>query len=269
MKNLHQITLKSLAGIIVIALLVSCKINNNKGKSAENDKASEKSVMIFAAASLTDVLSEIITLFENEYGISVQTNLASSGTLARQIEQGGNPDIYISASKKWADYIDSLGLFIRDYKTEIAKNELVLISPFNRETTISEIDSSLDFTSLLGSERLSIGDPAHVPAGNYAKQSLEYFGWYERVSNKILPAKDVRSALMVVEMDEVPLGIVYGTDALKSEKVKIIATFPEQSHKPIVYIAGVCNENTPAKDFYSFLISKDLMPVWNKYGFNN
>ena len=230
-------------------------------------EVNEKPILVFAAASLTDVLSEIVDSFQVKYKVEVKTNMASSGTLARQIEQGGGADVYISASKKWAAYVDSLGFIKKDFTSNIAKNELVLIAPLKSERDLAVIDSSLNFVSLLGDGRLSMGDPSHVPAGKYAKQSLEYFGWYSQLQNKILPAKDVRSALKMVEMEESPVGIVYHTDAQKSKKVKVLKAFPERSHKPIEYIAGVCIERQASKDFFSYLNSNETNGIWKKYGF--
>jgi molybdate transport system substrate-binding protein len=246
--------------VLFVVFATSC---GTKGKKA----ADTKQITVFSAASLTDVLGEIIDSFEVKYPIKVQTNLASSGTLARQIEQGEKPDVYISASKKWADYVESLGVVVAPYKTSIAKNELVLIAPKDSEQEPIAIDSATNFIDLLKDNRLSIGDPAHVPAGKYAKQSLEYYEWFAKLDGKLLPAKDVRSALMVVEMGEAPVGIVYLTDAMKSEKVKVIGTFNEASHKPIVYFSSIVTENDESKDFYNFLTSEEMKPVWSKYGF--
>ncbi len=250
----------AVACIAASTLLTSC------GGSATK-KESKKEIMVFSAASLTDVLAELADSFEVKYNVKVKTNMASSGTLARQIEQGGKPDVYISASKKWANYVDSLGFFIPGYKTQMAKNELVLIAPKESSLNVESIDSNLDFIGLLGDGRLSMGDPSHVPAGKYAKQALTYFKWYNNLSDKMLPAKDVRSALMVVEMNEAPVGIVYRTDAEKSKKVKILNTFPEESHKPIVYVGGVCSKVPMATDFYKYLNSPETKTIWAKYGF--
>ncbi len=262
MKYTLLTVIKSLFIFLVLVGFVSCQ--NTSKKSKEEDKTS---IMVFSAASLTDVLAELVDSFEVKYKVEVQTNMASSGTLARQIEQGGTPDIYISASKKWANYVDSLGFIKPGFKSQIVKNELVLIAPNESELAVSSINKDLDFIGLIGEERLSIGDPSHVPAGRYAKQALDYFGWYSQLQGKTLPAKDVRSALMVVEMGESPLGIVYKTDALKSSKVKIINIFPEESHKPIVYVSGVCSEKPEAKDFFKYLNSKETIAIWAKYGF--
>lgn len=262
-------TVSIIVSIAVLGFLFSCGTPDRKTGKADigNTEETEQSIMVFAATSLTDVLSEIIDSFEVKYNVVVKTNIASSGTLARQIEQGANSDVYISASKKWADYVDSLGYILKGYKTEIAQNELVLITPKNSYLKLQPIDSSMDFAALLGKGRLSIGDPSHVPAGKYARQSLEYFGWYKQLENKILPAKEVRSALMIVELEEAPAGIVYRTDALKSDKVRILGLFPERSHNPIVYVAGVCKDNKPAKEFFTYLNSGEIKSIWIKYGF--
>ncbi len=256
---------KGLAALFTaLILLYSC----GTGKKTETgDEAAVQSIMVFSAASLTDVLSELVDTFQVKYNVEVKTNMASSGTLARQIAQGGSPDVYISASKKWANYVDSLGAIVAGTKTEIAQNQLVLIAPASSDLQVESIDSSLNFLDLLGSDLLSMGDPSHVPAGKYAKQSLEYFGWYSQLDKKTNPAKDVRSALMVVEMSEAPVGIVYRTDAMKSGKVKILNTFPERSHKPIVYVAGVCKNNQSANDFLSYINSDEASAIWAKYGF--
>ncbi len=255
--------LLSYATLVAIIAVASCKY---AGTSKKEQK--DQSIMVFSAASLTDVLSELADSFEVKYHVKVKTNMASSGTLARQIEQGGKPDVYISASKKWADYVDSLGYIQKGFKATIAKNQLVLIAPQSSTTEITSIDSTFDFISLLKDDRLSIGDPSHVPAGKYAKQSLEYYGWYKQLEGKTLPAKDVRSALMVVEMEEAPVGIVYKTDALKSAKVKILNSFPEKSHKPIMYVSGVINDKQIAKEFFAYIQSDETKVIWKKYGFN-
>lgn len=261
--------LEILLSIVVMAsLLLSCGTRAKNETEFTNENAqTPHTIMIYAAASLTDVLAEVVDSFQANHKVEVKTNMASSGTLARQIEQGGEPDIFISASKRWSDYVDSLNYFLTSTVTEIAKNELVLIAPRNSTLEVLSIDSSLNFLALLGAERLSMGDPSHVPAGKYAKQSLEYYGWQAKLERKILPAKDVRSALMVVELGEAPLGIVYRTDAQKSGKVKILSTFPEASHKPIVYVGGLCKDNEWATLFFEYLHSAATIGIWEKYGF--
>jgi len=262
MNTMNKLT-RGLAFIAVAVLLFSC------GNKKTTETTSEPvTISVYAAASLSDVLTEIIDSFQVNNNVKVVTNLASSGTLARQIEQGEVPDLFLSASKKWGDYVDSLGHKIKEYKKPFAKNDLVLIAPADSKLGELTIDSSLNMLEMLGDWRLSVGDPEHVPAGKYAQQALTYYGWYTDLQPKLLPAKDVRSALMVVEMGESPLGIVYRSDALKSEKVKILGAFPKQSHKPITYVAVVCKDNQATIDFYDFINCEAMLPIWSKYGFN-
>ena len=252
-----------LSVIIATIVMTSC---SGGAKKANSEAPAE--ITVFAAASLTNVLSELIDSFEVAYNAKVITNMASSGTLARQIEQGGTPEVFISASKKWADYIDSLGFVQQPFKDKIAQNDLVFVAPKESELESFPVDSTLEITAMLKDGRLSIGDPSHVPAGKYAKQALTYYGWYDQLADRYLPAKDVRSALMVVEMGEAPLGIVYRTDAEESSKVKIVGTFPDRSHKPIVYVACLLKENETAKAFYKYIQSESTAAIWAKYGFN-
>ena len=251
--------------ILVIGLLSG----RSADKLTEGTEKTRQHLIVFAAASMGDVLTEIADSFYRKTGIKVQYNLASSGTLARQIEQGEIPDIYISANERWMNYIDSMGYIAEGTKKEIAGNELVLIAPAGSNFENCCIDSTLDLTSISGTSYFSMGDPAHVPAGTYARQSLQYFGWYNSIETFIIPAKDVRSALLAVELQEAQLGAVYRTDAIRSSKVKIIGTFPERSHSPVSYMAGLCRKNDPAKDFFVFLESQVSVQIKEKYGFKH
>jgi molybdate transport system substrate-binding protein len=257
----HQLT--AVALVAVFGFMTACS-----GGSKKTSSETPTEIIVFAAASLTNVLSELIDSFEVANNAKVITNMASSGTLARQIEQGGTPEVYISASKKWADYIDSLGFVQQAFKSKIAQNDLVFVAPKESKLEPFSVDSTLDIATMLKDGRLSIGDPSHVPAGKYAKQALTYYGWYDQLADHYLPAKDVRSALMVVEMGEAPLGIVYRTDAEESNKVKIVGTFPDQSHKPIVYVACLLKDNESSKAFYEYIKSEASSAIWSKYGFN-
>ena len=259
-KRINTIGFGLLAGLVGMVFL-------SPGCQQKEKKNQAEPLVVYAAASLTDVIGEIIDSFEIRHQVRVRTNLASSGTLARQMEQGGDPDIYISASLKWADYIDRLGLILPGFKSEIARNALVFIAPKKSKLQIDTINSSLNLLSLLGNERLSMGDPSHVPAGQYALQSLNYYQWYENLNNRILPAKDVRSALMMIEIEESPLGIVYQTDAFKSKGVKILKKVPEESYEPISYIAGLCRNSKYGKEFFLYLQSDEAKGIWEKYGF--
>ena len=247
--------------IIVTILFAGC---------APKKKDAKSGLVLFCAASLTDVISEITSEFEKENDTEVKINFASSGTLARQIEHGANPAIFISANKKWLDYLNKLSFTIPETEKEIAGNSMVLIAPVSSSLMPVTYSSGLNLPKFFEG-RLSIGDPNHVPAGSYAVQLLKKMGCEKELESRFLPAKDVRSALMVVELGEVEAGIVYKTDALKSGKVKIITEFPDSLHEPVNYYITVIKgqETELSKKLYKFISSEKVLSIWEKYGFKH
>lgn len=244
--------------LAIVLSLFSCVSNNKKADDA---------LLIYSAASLSDVMKELRDTFELMYEKEVMLNFASSGTLARQIEHGGNPDVYISANVRWANYVDSLGYVKNSLSQDVAHNALVLICPKESSLVDVRVDSITDLKTALGDYYLSIGNPAHVPAGKYAKEALGYYGQFEKLEKNFLLAKDIRSALMMVEMGEAQLGLVYYTDALKSEKVRILQQLPESSYSSIRYVASLCQEKDLALSFFKYIDSNRAKPVWEKHGF--
>ena len=229
---------------------------------------SQEELTLFVAASLTNVITEITEKYSEKTGVKFKINLASSGTLARQLNEGAECDVFFSASKKWLDFVQEKNLILGESVYSPVKNSLVLIVP--NDSKISEIS---DFSKLpeLVDGKFSIGDPEHVPAGTYAVDALKSLKIYDALEKSFLPAKDVRSAMMVVELGEAPFGIVYKTDALESKKVKIVSTFPESSHKPIVYFAaGLISsaKGEMVKEFNNFVMSEEAKKIWESYGFN-
>lgn len=247
----------SLIGLLLGAL--SC---NHRQKKAD------ESLLVYSGAGLTDVITELKDSFQLKYNIKVNLNLASSGTLARQIEHGAEPDIYISASMRWANYVAELGYIVDSMVQDVCYNNIVLIAPEDSELDSLVIDSTLDISNILEGKYLAIGNPAHVPVGRYAKQSLDYYQQYDILLPYLLMAKDTRSALMTVEMGEAALGIVYYTDALRSNKVKIVAILPEESHTKIKYVASLCKDEALSHSFFSYIGSEETQWIWSKHGFN-
>lgn len=249
---------KPILYIIALAFVFSCTTSKNK----------QPKILIFCAASLTNVVSEISEEFENKYQVDVQLNFASSGTLARQIEHGANPELFISANKKWVKYLNEIEKTTPEYEKEIAGNLLVVIAPVKSKMDTFQFVQGFNFSEVFNG-RLSIGDPLHVPAGEYAMQAMESLDFEKELQTRLLRAKDVRSALLLVELGETELGIVYKTDALKSDKVKIVAEIPTDLHSPITYLVSKLkdqiNENT--KLFYEFLNSETSKGIWKKNGF--
>lgn len=245
-------------GMLCLLLLNSCQQRIMK---------EEKTITVFCAAGLTNVINELRDSFSSVNDVEIKLNLASSGTLARQIEQGNIPDIYISANKQWANYVDSLV----DFPTQklLCQNKLSLIVPLK-----SKIDSinfqSIESLGELFSSYLSVGDPKHVPAGKYTVQALHFFGWDVDLKNRLLPAKDVRSAMMLVEMKECEMGIVYYSDAIQSKKVKIVGLFPEDSHEPIIFYALLKGKASEASvQFFEYLSDTSMNKIWIKNGLSS
>ena len=227
----------------------------------------ENQITLFAAASLTDVISEIAQEYTLKTNVEVRLNFASSGILARQIENGAGFDCYVSASKNWIDYLDSLAFVASNSKKSIAGNRLVAIVP--KDSKIGEQDSvSMNQFPALFKGRLSMGDPLHVPAGMYANQIIKKHLWQQNLNKRILPAKNVRDALFMVEMGEAEMGIVYFSDAKKSTKVKLIFEFRKEDCDPIKYYAGTkMKKDKKTDDFMAFLNGNRASLLWKRNGF--
>lgn len=234
-----------------------------------SEAALEQDVVVFAAASTTNAMREIAAEYTAATGIKVVTSFASSSTLAKQIEQGAPADVYISANPKWMRYLEATGRVQTHTRADLLGNRIVLIAPLSSALEPVALDGKLDFSGMLGVDgRLAMGDPAHVPAGIYGKQALEALGLWSEVSNCVAPMSDVRAALAVVERGETPLGVVYATDAALSQRVKVVAVFPADSHPAIVYPVAAVSENLSAAEaLIEFLKSDRAQAIFTKYGF--
>jgi molybdate transport system substrate-binding protein len=229
--------------------------------------AAEK-ITVFAAASLTNALQDIDAAYTKRTGTPIAESFASSSTLARQIEAGAPTQVFISADTKWMDYLAQKSLIAT--QTILLGNALVLVAPADAQVPAQSIDSGFDWAKLLGPNgRLAVGDPDHVPAGIYAKEALQHLGAWNALEPHLARAEDVRGALTLVERSDAPLGIVYVTDARVSAKVKIVGVFPESTHAPIVYPAGIVKgADTPSvENYYSFLRSGAARVIFVRYGF--
>jgi molybdate transport system substrate-binding protein len=223
-------------------------------------------VTIFAAASLTNAVTDIAAQYEQEQSVQIQSSFASSSTLAKQIEKGAPADIFISADTKWMSYLQNKNLLKADSRINLLGNQLVLISPKNRAFKV-DMDKHFNIAGAF-SGKLCTGQLDSVPAGIYAKQSLTSLNWWNAIKMRIVGTQDVRAALIFVERGECDAGIVYATDAKVSNKVEVLSIFPEASHDLIVYpLALVKNANTSAKGFYDYLKSEKAKVIFNKYGF--
>ena len=234
--------------------------------TAPSAQAQSDTVTVFAAASLTNALQDLVPKFREEK-IEMQLSLGSSSTLAKQIQQGAPADVFFSANREWMSYLDSLNLVEKETCTELLGNALVVVAPKGKGFGV-EPRQGFDFAGAFKG-RLAIGDPAHVPVGLYAKQSLQWLGWWDALQDKLAPAADVRAALAYVERGECAAGIVYATDVRASTGVEVIATLPAESHEPIVYpVAAVKGKHSAvAHRWCGLLQSPAAGAVFEQYGF--
>jgi len=228
-------------------------------------KADSK-ITVFAAASLTNAMTEIATAYEKENTVHIQTSYAASSALAKQIENGAPADIYISADTKWMNYLQDKNLINAESRLNLLGNHLVLIAPKGKSFKV-ETDKSFNFAEAYNG-KLCTGEMESVPVGIYAKQSLKNLNWLDSIKNRIVGTQDVRAALVFVERGECYAGIVYETDAKLSEKVEIVAILPDASHDPILYpLAMVKNASPQALGFYDYLRSDNAKKIFSKFGF--
>ena len=224
-------------------------------------------LLVFGAASLTDVLQEIGTAYTRDTGQAVKFSFASSSALARQIEAGGRVDVFVSADLEWMDYLQSRKLIDVSTRRNVAGNRLALIAPKN-STIALKLEPNVQLAAALQGGRLATGDPEIVPVGRYARSALRSLGVWNEVADQLVRADNVRSALAFVARGEAPLGIVYETDAAVDERVRIVAVFPADSHPPITYPAAAIHEATDrAKQFMQFLGSDSARNSFKKFGF--
>lgn len=231
--------------------------------------AAAESLTVFAAASLTESFRDLNLLWQAAGHAPLRLSFASSSTLARQIEQGAPANLFASADEQWADYLDTRGLLAPGTRASLLTNELVLVVPRDRARQVV-IGPELNLAALLGPDgRLATGDPAHVPAGIYAKQALTKLGLWAAAEPRLARTEDVRGALFLVERGEAPAGIVYATDAAASAGVAVAGTFPASSHEPVTYpLAIVRAGDTPeARALLAFLAGPQAREVFVKRGF--
>lgn len=197
----------------------------------------------------------------------VSASFAASSTLARQIERGAPADLYLSADTEWADYLQQRDLLVAESRGNLLGNRLVLIVPVS-DTRIVDLDDDFDLAGLLGDGRLAVGDPDHVPAGRYARRALETLGLWRGIQDRLARAGDVRAALALVQRGEASFGIVYETDAVAAEGVRIAGLFPPDSHPPIVYpVALVAGADPSAQKFLWFLKGPQAAKIFRRHGF--
>jgi len=230
---MHRRTILAIAAAIAVAA---------KPTAAQ---AEARPLLVFAAASLKNALDDINEAWRRGTGKPTAISYAASSLLAKQIENGAPADLFISADSDWMDYLESRKLIKPQSRSDLLGNSIVLVAP-----TISTLELTIApgfaLAAALGGGRLAMADPAAVPAGRYGKAALDKLGVWDTVANRIAAAENVRAALLLVARGEAPLGIVYRTDAAVEPGVRIIGTFPPDTHPPIVYpIALTATSDNP------------------------
>jgi molybdate transport system substrate-binding protein len=263
-----------ITAFLLVILLAGCGVDSQPPAlqpvtEQENgqEEITPQTLTVSAAASLTDVMEEIKGFYEEKTVHTLVMNYGSSGALQQQIEQGAPADVFISAAQRQMDVLQEEGLILAESRVDLLENKVVLIIPVagdNKEIT--------DFNSLTTDslKLLAIGEPESVPAGRYAKEVLSSLGIWKKLEEKCVLGKDVRQVLTYVETGNVDAGIVYMTDALTSEKVKIAATAPAGSHTPVTYPAAIVLGTSVlqvAEDFMAYLQSNEVAEIFERHGF--
>jgi molybdate transport system substrate-binding protein len=230
--------------------------------------AQSKDVIVFAAACLNPVFDEIGEAFRRDTGNRLIVSYEASSTLAKQIENGASADLFVSANPEWMDYLEQRRLIKPWSRSDLLGNRLVLIaSTFSRVRL--NIEPGFSLTMALGDGKLAMADPAVVPAGMYGKAALEALGIWHSLASRVIAAKNVRAAQLLVARREAPLGIVYATDAKVDPGVRVVGTFPDETHPPIIYPVALTStsEHPTASALLVYLKCATARAKFQKAGF--
>ncbi|MPZ55702.1 MAG: molybdate ABC transporter substrate-binding protein [Rhizobiales bacterium] len=251
----------ALAGAVALAIL-------SHGLTIAS--AQDRTITVFAAASLKSALDDANASFTRQTGIKVVTSYAATSALVRQIEAGAPADVFLSADLRWMDYAAARKLIKVDTRVNLLGNKLVLIAPQDSKLGDVTIAKGFDIAALAGSGRIAIANVESVPAGRYAKAALESLGAWTAAEKKLAMAENVRAALAFVGRGEAPVGVVYATDANAEPNVKVIGAFPDGSHPAIVYpVAATAATAKPgATRYLDFLRTRDAKAVFERHGFS-
>lgn len=257
--------------LIVIFILSSCSKAENHSEEIQSHESEPQitgTLMVSAAASLTDALLEIKQGFEAEHDVEITFNFGGSGKLAQQIEQGAPVDVFISANTNWMDILVEHDFILSDSLTNVISNELVLIAHRDAPFTYDQL-SEINTNEIA---QFAIGHPESVPAGTYAKQALVASGLWNELEQKVVYTQDVRQVIAFVATGNADLGIVYASDALIAEEVKVLTTIDASLHDDIAYPAAIVThaKNQPAAAaFLTFLTSAQAQEIFTRYGFQS
>ncbi len=223
---------------------------------------------VFAAASLKTALDQVAADWQGQTGQRVVVSYAGSSALAKQIIAGAPADIFIPSSVEWMDAVDAAGLLRKASRVDLLGNRLVLVAHGAGAAPVT-LDEDTDLAALLAGGKLAMAMVDAVPAGQYGREALTTLGLWDSVADSVAQAENVRVALQLVAWGEAPLGIVYASDAVAEPEVTVVATFPEASHRPIIFPAAVIDSSTvpEAAAFLTYLTLPDAQAVFTAQGF--
>jgi len=233
--------------------------------------AAADDTLIFAAASLKPALDRILASPEGIALGTAKASYAASSQLAKQIEAGAPAALFISADQDWMDYVQTRKLIVADTRSNLLGNALVLVAPKDSEVKLA-IAPGFDIAGALGADgKLALGEPNSVPAGKYAKSALTQLGVWDAVAAHVVSADNVRAALNFVARGEAKLGIVYRSDAVSEAAVRVVATFPDSTHAPIIYPAAIVagHDSPMARKLLELLEDPKEQAVFRELGFDS
>ncbi|QKY70816.1 molybdate ABC transporter substrate-binding protein [Lentibacillus sp. CBA3610] len=245
--------------IISILFLTGCTSQEDSGETV---------LLVAAASSLSDTLSELKQEFESEHpDTTLELNYGASGKLSQQISQGAPVDVFLSADQEWMDQLADEDVIAADTRTDFIQNRLVVISTQNTSFSINELDD----LPTLNTDQITIGDPESVPAGKYAEQALRNLNIWEEAKEKFVYTGSAQQTLTYVESGNTEVGIVYASDLERSGLVSELLTIDDNLHDPIEYPAAVIKSSQAtekANAFIQFLQTDDAQAIFEKYGFS-
>ena len=228
-----------------------------------------KTITVFAAASMKNALDDVNETFTTRTGVKVVSSYDASSALMKQIEGGAPADAFVSADLKWMDYGVEKKVVNESTRINLLGNVLVLIAGKDSKIDHVDIEPGFDLAKLAGDGRIATGDVKEVPVGLYAKAELERLGVWPSVALKIAMMVNVRAALACAARGDVPLSIVYTTDAKIEPGVKVVGVFPDNPHDPIVYpVAATPNAKPGTTQYLAFLRSAEAKSIFESYGFS-
>lgn len=230
--------------------------------------AAPQPLVVLGAASLQEALQAEASAWAAQGQPRPTLSFAASSALARQVQSGAPADLFLSADEDWMDTVEKAGALRTGSRHDLLSNSIVLIAPKASAATV-DLSSAASFKTALGKGDLAMADPDAVPAGKYGKAALQHLGVWTALAPKVARAENVRAALALVESGEAPLGIVYATDAAASKSVRVLATFPADSHPAIRYPVAIlaASKNPQARPFEQFLASQKGRAIFARYGF--